>query len=92
MTIDLATVLSILSILSVGGTLIGLAVKAGERREATTQMKREIVALKADRDKDRDQSREDGKLLAGIQSTLDALVKSVDEAKAIILQHVGSGQ
>ena len=92
MQLDLATALSILSMISLAATLIGMAVKAGMRREAVNQMTKKIEQLEKDRDTDRERSREDGRVLSSIQSTLDALVKSVDEAKTIILQHVGSGQ
>jgi len=87
--LEFATVASILSIILMTATLIGLAIKAGERREAMNQMKREIDELWRKHGAADEQAREDGKTLSSIQATLVELVKAVDSVRLAFMAHVG---
>ena len=90
--LEFATVASLLSIILMAGTLIGLAIKAGERREAMKQMGRDIDELWKKHNIVDEQAREDGKLLSGIDATLKALVGSVNDLRVVIMTHVGKDQ
>lgn len=91
MQLDFATIASAFSTILIIATLIGFAIKAGERREAMSQMKRDIDGIREKITEYDVSSREDGKLLAGIHATLTALVNSVDDMRRAFQQHVGRG-
>jgi len=89
--LDFATIASALSIIIMIATLVGLAVKAGERREAIKQMKKEIEDLKKALSNADTQTTIDGKLLSAIKATLDGLVGSVKEVRDLVLTHIAEG-
>ena len=86
--LDFATIASSLSIILAIATLLRMAVKEGERREAMRRMKEDLAELTKKYCVTEGKFEVDSKLLAAIKATLDALVKSVDALAASFSRHV----
>ena len=86
--LDFATIASALSIVLAIATLLRMAVKEGERREAMRRMREDLESLKRNFGITEGKYEVDSKMLAAIKATLDALVKSVDALAASFTRHI----
>ena len=86
--LDFATIASFLSIILAIVTLLRMAVKEGERREAMRRIREDLDKLSSKYSKTEDKYEVDSKLLAAIKATLDALVKSVEALSSSFARHI----
>ncbi len=89
--LDFATITSVIAIIIGLANILRMAVKEGERRESVRRMNAEIESLKIKQDQAAIDNAADGKILASIQATLNALVASVNDMRIAFLQHVSNG-